>query len=248
MLIQQRGDTVTLTTESVAYWFFRLNGCLTITDFVVHPDPVDHHRQAGQRTDADILAVRFPYRAEFFHTNQGAPMEDHQSLTPDGVRIDVIIAEVKASRCKLNGPWTNPARENMQRVLYAIGPFVQASVPTIADALYRDFIYRDEEFRVRLFAIGNAKSAKLHSSVVQMTWNDILGFIYQRFSIYQRVKADHSHWDDAGKYLYRKFERHYPSLSQFKATVLEELEVSVPNLAFEEPDALRGENLGADGT
>jgi hypothetical protein len=27
-----------LPTEKVAYWFFRLNGCLTIENFVVHPD------------------------------------------------------------------------------------------------------------------------------------------------------------------------------------------------------------------
>jgi hypothetical protein len=45
-----------MNPEKIAYWFFRLNGCATITNFVVHPD-----RRGSQRTDVDVLAVRFPY-------------------------------------------------------------------------------------------------------------------------------------------------------------------------------------------
>jgi len=45
-----------MNPETIAYWFFRLNGCATITNFVVHPD-----RRGSQRTDVDVLAVRFPY-------------------------------------------------------------------------------------------------------------------------------------------------------------------------------------------
>jgi len=51
--------SLTLNPDTVAYWFFRLNGCSTITNFVVHPD-----RRGSQRTDVDVLAVRFPYRHE----------------------------------------------------------------------------------------------------------------------------------------------------------------------------------------
>ena len=42
--------------KMIAYWFFRLNGYANITNFVVHPD-----RRGSQRTDVDVLAVRFPY-------------------------------------------------------------------------------------------------------------------------------------------------------------------------------------------
>lgn len=48
-----------LDPEKVAYWYFRLNGYFQIENFVVHPE-----RRGAQRTDADLLAVRFPYRAE----------------------------------------------------------------------------------------------------------------------------------------------------------------------------------------
>ena len=47
-----------MNPETIAYWFFRLNGCATITNFVVHPD-----RRGSQRTDVDVLAVRFPQQA-----------------------------------------------------------------------------------------------------------------------------------------------------------------------------------------
>jgi hypothetical protein len=49
-----------VTAESVAYWYLRLNGCLTITNFIVHPE----WRREGVGTDADILGVRFPHRRE----------------------------------------------------------------------------------------------------------------------------------------------------------------------------------------
>jgi len=38
-----------LNPEDVAYWFFRINGCSTITNFVVHPD-----QRGSQRTDVDL--------------------------------------------------------------------------------------------------------------------------------------------------------------------------------------------------
>src|SRR2546426_644182 len=40
---------------------FRLNGFLTIRNFVIHPE-----RGNDQRTDVDILGVRFPHRSELF--------------------------------------------------------------------------------------------------------------------------------------------------------------------------------------
>ena len=44
-----------IKTEQLAYWFFRLNGCLTIVNFLVHGE-----RRGREGTDADILAIRLP--------------------------------------------------------------------------------------------------------------------------------------------------------------------------------------------
>ena len=56
-----------IRSEDLGYWYFRLNGCLTTTNFVVHPEEGQE-----QRTDVDVLAARFPYRAELLLN----PMED----------------------------------------------------------------------------------------------------------------------------------------------------------------------------
>jgi hypothetical protein len=49
-----------ISPESVAYWFFRLNGCLTIVNFVVHPDLAREDEPRSQRTD--IQGTQSPTR------------------------------------------------------------------------------------------------------------------------------------------------------------------------------------------
>lgn len=51
--------------EQLALWYLRLNGYLTVPNFVLHPDT-----PGSERTDADLLAVRFPYSGEV----AGTPM------------------------------------------------------------------------------------------------------------------------------------------------------------------------------
>lgn len=47
------------TPERLAYWYFRLNGFMTIENFLVHPET-----GSNPRTDVDILATRFAHRRE----------------------------------------------------------------------------------------------------------------------------------------------------------------------------------------
>ena len=51
-----RPSSPTYEPEKIAYWFFRINGCLTITNFLVH-----HERRGHFSTEVDVLAVRFPH-------------------------------------------------------------------------------------------------------------------------------------------------------------------------------------------
>ena len=141
-----------IKTEQLAYWFFRLNGCLTIVNFLVHGE-----RRGREGTDADILAIRLPNRCELALSND--PMEDHPAFSPahnsaGDALMDVMITEIKKGRCCLNGPWTDPARHNMNRVLYAIGATPQDQVPLVASALYQQSYYVDDRCRFRLFALG----------------------------------------------------------------------------------------------
>lgn len=188
------GRDYTLRAEDLAYWFFRLNGCLNLVNFLVH-----HELRGREGTEVDVLAVRFPHRREL--ALSGTPMRDHVVFDSDR-RIDVIIAEVKKGQCMLNDPWTDPTQENMHRILDAIGAFSDDVVPNVADALCRQHCYIDTHYRVRLFALGSRKNSELGSQVVQLTWDDVLQFIYQRFENYSRFKTQHDQWGQCGQWLF----------------------------------------------
>ena len=71
-----RRRSLPLNSESLTYWYFRLNEFFTIPNFVVHPD-----RGSKQRTDIDVFGIRLPNRHELIADR----MED------DGVRTDSAI-------------------------------------------------------------------------------------------------------------------------------------------------------------
>ena len=79
-------DNNDLDPEKVAYWYFRLNGFLQIENFVVHPK-----NRGGQLTDADLLAVRFPHRAERLYDDPNDIMpDDERGLALSGELIDKL--------------------------------------------------------------------------------------------------------------------------------------------------------------
>lgn len=189
-----------LPTEKVAYWFFRLNGCMTIENFVVHPDFGD----GSQRTDADILGIRFPHRSEGL---PDSPMLDHKSLRSDQPLL--FIAEVKLRECVLNGPWTDPEDANLPRVLRAAGLHKPDEVDAVAEALYTEHRFVGPRSEVRLYAIGDEGDDDLlrrRPGVIPLLWVDIFGFIHDRFRTYRGVKADHQQWGKVGQQLFRLVE------------------------------------------
>jgi hypothetical protein len=166
---------------------------------------VHHERRGREGTEIDVLAVRFPHRREL--AMSGEPMIDHPIFDSDN-QVDIIIAEVKTKLCDLNGPWTEHDGQNMHRVLYAVGAFPEPEVPSVAEALYKYQFYAEDGFRVRLFALGQGTNPELPSEVVQLTWEEILSFIYERLKKYQHVKAQHRQWDQCGRQLYDKMQVH----------------------------------------
>ncbi len=181
----------TIDSEKLAYWYFRLNGFLTIENFVVHPD-----WGTQPCTDIDLLAARFPYRAELLEF----PMVDDNRLNLDPHRIRIILAEVKAFRIKLNKAWTNPAEKNIQRMLRAVGAIDCKSVDDVSEKIYNQGWYGDQKFLISLCCLGqkeNQSYRKLFPKVPQLTWEEVLSFIYQRFKNYQQ-KCRHDQWDDFG--------------------------------------------------
>jgi len=184
-------------TEQVAYWFFRLNGCFTFVNFVVHPDG-----GGSQRTDADLIAVRFPHRQELL--TGGNSMQDHPLLAAKGI-IQVFFVEVKTADCRLNGPWTDSQKANLHRVLHAIGVLPTSEVDNAATELYASCKHDTPTMAIRFVAIGSQQSQlpPAQQNVTQLTWDQVLLFIYERMTLYCREKADHPQWDDVGKLLYQ---------------------------------------------
>lgn len=188
-----------LSTERVAYWYFRLNGFFQMENFIVHPE----RRRGGQRTDADLIGVRFPFRADRYVDTPEHPIQDDQdTLSLEEGWTEIVIVEVKRiERCTLNGPWTNPENQNVQRVLAAIGCFETDRLDEVATEIYSTGLFEDEERkqRLRLIAVGREKNGKLlgdFPAVLQITWEEILKFIGCRLYKYRSPKSDNKQWDD----------------------------------------------------
>ncbi len=218
-----------LDAEKVAYWYLRLNGFFQMENFIVHPKTRD-----SQRTDADLIGVRFPYRAEHRYDNPERVMQDDVDclgLSQD--TVEVVIVEVKAKqRCSLNGPWSNSDRQNVQRVLVAIGCLSGEEIEAAAKAIYETGLYEmtDSGIRVRLVAIGleiSEELAESHSSVVQVTWPQIFGFIGARLHEYRSQKRDVKQWDSQIKLLQTLVKESRGDPAQFVETALERLSARV---------------------
>ena len=167
-------------------------------NFILHPD-----RGGAQRTDADIVGVRFPYREELGWTER--PLVDHPVFARSPY-VELVIAEVKSARdyCQINGPWTDPQRGNMAYVLRALGVFPGDRVNAIAKELYARYLYSDDTHRVRLLAFGERRNSDLHPAIVQMTWaTDVLPFVYDRFKRHVSQKSQNEQWDETGRALFR---------------------------------------------
>ena len=204
-----------LTPEKVAYWYFRLNGFLQIENFVIHPE-----RRGGQRTDADLLAVRFPFRAERLFDNPHDIMaDDEPGLALSQHLIDIVIAEVKTNQpCTLNGPWTQQDRQNVHRVLAAIGCLPHDQIDAAAADIYRAGFHRSNTLRIRLVAVGRDRSEDLagdYPEVRQLLWSNMLAFIWQRFDRYRNQKTQVDQWDADGKRIKRLAEEHRRSCDDF---------------------------------
>lgn len=190
-----------LNPEKVAYWYLRLNGFLQIEDFYVHPSG-----RGGTRTDADLLAVRFPHRAERLYDDPTDIMQDDsEGLALSSDQIDVVIAEVKAGRCALNGPWTDPDKKNVHRVLAAVGCIPHDRINHAADEIYRTGVHEGGDgLRIRLVAIGREASDEVGSAypyVQQVIWRDLLSFIFHRHQKFRSQKRQTDHWDPTGRQL-----------------------------------------------
>ena len=186
-------EETSYSPERFAYWYFRLNGFLTTENFIIHPDT-----GSNQRTDADLLAVRFTRRLE----NLVVPMEDDPRVAECSTSVNIVIAEIKRGLCSLNGPWTDRESENMKRALKAIGCVHDESLSTACDQLYDRGYWSDGLVTIRLFAVGNKRAPGLcMPDEQQLTWSEMIQFCVKRFKHYRRQKSSVGQWTEDGRRL-----------------------------------------------
>lgn len=197
-LSDQRGQRA----EGVTSWYFRLNGFLTIPGFIVHPDQHRHF----PRTEADLVGVRFPFSKEFISTRQ---MDDDPllaSIDRTGHRIVFVLVETKTDLCKINGPWSKPQDENMQRIIRRIGFAEESLVNGIAAKMYDSARWEDESYVLQYICVGNRKNDGIQRNfpdLLQIDWSEMAHFFWGRFEKFPEKLPDggplHAQWPDFGR-------------------------------------------------
>ncbi len=203
---REKGDRA----EEVANWYFRLNGFLSIPGFVVHPDQPQPH----PRTEADLMAVRFPHSVEKINRSR---VDDDVLLTRLAERDQVlfILVEVKAGRCNVNGPWSNKDEKNMQRAISRLGfSSADGEVDDIANTMYRSLRWENPWYVLQYVSVGRQANNNLqrrYPKLVQVTWEDIGRFFYYRFKEFpQKLNLNrpiHQQWPHFGR-AYGEYSRH----------------------------------------
>lgn len=198
--------------EHVAGWYLRVNGFMTIPGFVVHLDQTQPRRDDRgdpiiQRTEADLVAVRFPYSREVVASRT---MQDDGRVVVDEVsgkrKPLFVLAEVKAGPCSMNGPWTDRQARNMQRVLRRMGFTADETIiDEAAASLYGEARWEGQNVIVQYVCFGNSTANELqqaHTRLLQITWDEVGRFLHQRHTHYPEKTPGglvHEQWPDFGR-------------------------------------------------
>src|ERR1700730_15710200 len=139
--------------EQLAVWYLRLNGYFVIPNFIAHG-------RTSSQTDVDVLAVRFPHSEEY-------PDDVKVLRIPHG-KTDVLLAEVKAGECRLNGPWKGKSEgDPLEYVPRRVGLLDPTKVKEAANELCAHRLYPPEKelekspYVIRIACFGNAENASL---------------------------------------------------------------------------------------
>lgn len=113
-----------------------------------------------------------------------------------------VIAEVKTGRCRLNGPWSRREEENVTNVLRSSGQMSIALLDTIARALYDSGRFQADGLDARLVCFGSDHSQELAAGILQFTWDEVFGFVFDRYQTFWRAKRQNHQWPSVGRFLW----------------------------------------------
>lgn len=128
----------------------------------------------------------------------------------------------------MNGPWTRQDRQNVHRVLAAIGCLRPDRIEAAAADIYRAGFHRSDTLRIRLVALGRDRSedlAREYPEVTQLLWAEMLAFIWDRFYRYRQQKTQVDQWDAEGRRIKRLADKHHRSCGDFVERALDQMGV-----------------------
>lgn len=182
--------------EEVAQFYLRLNGFLLIPGYILHRDWPDKAGtfHPGERAEIDFVGVRFPYSTEVSQRRPEDMLDDNSlvSLAEDG-RILFILVEVKKGICSINGPLRRERREhaNIDRIVRRLGFVKETGIKAMADTMYERMRWEGSREVLQFVAIGAKQNQGLqddYPEICQITWKEMAGFLWQRFSMFGDIK------------------------------------------------------------
>ena len=172
--------------------YLRLNGYLTVDEF-----PVIRGGKGGlyqEITDVDLMGVRFPRAVHVVPGAQGSAdgdllLESDPTWSPWSDGVDVIIAEVKEGRPRLNEAMRT--RDVLFAALSRIGCVPANSMDRVVADLGTRGEARIEESegapaRIRLVAFGSGKSGRREGYTV-MSLENVAAFVRTHLERYHEV-------------------------------------------------------------
>lgn len=182
-------------TEELVEWYLRLNGYFIIPNFILHPlMPC-----GSQRTEIDLLGVRFPYQSEVVCNSEGKrlKMENDEKLI-DNRFLDCLIVSVKGIKSEVEINRKIKEFQNLKDVIKRFG-FVgsEENIADVAKELSREKKAVMDQFQIRF--LGIAGKFNKYSKTKQIIFKEIIEFILTRFRAYYRHKADTEQWSGIGK-------------------------------------------------
>lgn len=176
--------------------YLRFNGYVTVPEqpvLVGQGKPYRYHTA----TDIDILAVRFPNAAVVVPREYGSVEDDlHLDIDPNldlqDDTVDVLIAEVKSGRPRLNEGMRD--RDVLYATIRRVDPGFDASIDETIEALIRHGVAHSKsagkKWRFRLVAFGEGQPAPEGGpyTVVQMT--HVAAFIVKMLNEHHQVWKD----------------------------------------------------------
>jgi hypothetical protein len=213
-----------ISTEKLAYWYFRLNGFLGNNNFIIH-------KKLGQpehATEVDYLGVRFVHRKELYdHRSKDWMKDDCESelfknFNPNKRRAYICLAEVKEGKARINRSQAKDP-EVLRQLFLSLGCIAGRNISGIVRRLQKYGFCNTYLYHISFVAIeGNSVTGEYHKfpKIPVITRDGMLQFIYDRFKNYDIEKTCTSEWRDFEEIIEIKtLADQSSSLENFKAQI-----------------------------